>query len=110
MYCKYRFPPPAPPADVPSPGESSAITQPQNNQTETTTTSAISSFFHISSFVKRQTHSKCSIMASTEKRSDLIALARELNGVPMCDDYEKMISGMLCVSPISFISHPQIDV
>lgn len=36
-------------------------------------------------------------MASTEKRSDLIALARELNGVPMCDDYEKMISGMLCV-------------
>lgn len=36
-------------------------------------------------------------MASTEKRADLIALARYLNGVPMCDDYEKMISGMLCV-------------
>lgn len=42
-------------------------------------------------------------MASTEKRSDLIALARELNGVPMCDDYEKMISGMLCVSILLFI-------
>lgn len=36
-------------------------------------------------------------MASTEKRADLIAVARELSGVPMCDDYEKMISGMLCV-------------
>ncbi|KAJ5670738.1 uncharacterized protein N7477_006101 [Penicillium maclennaniae] len=34
-------------------------------------------------------------MASTEKRPDLIAIARDLPGVPMCDDYEKMISGML---------------
>lgn len=39
-------------------------------------------------------------MASAEKRSDLIAIARELSGVPMCDDYEKMISGMLCVFPV----------
>lgn len=34
-------------------------------------------------------------MAATEKRPELIAIARDLNGVPMCDDYEKMISGML---------------
>ncbi|KAJ5167727.1 uncharacterized protein N7482_003321 [Penicillium canariense] len=34
-------------------------------------------------------------MASSEKRADLIALARDLSGVPMSDDYEKMISGML---------------
>lgn len=36
-----------------------------------------------------------STMASTEKRPDLIAIARDLPGVPMSDDYEKMISGML---------------
>ncbi|GLI74572.1 hypothetical protein PoHVEF18_002816 [Penicillium ochrochloron] len=34
-------------------------------------------------------------MASSKKRPDLIALARDLPGVPMSDDYEKMISGML---------------
>lgn len=34
-------------------------------------------------------------MASTEKQPDLIALACQLSGIPMCDDYEKMISGML---------------
>ncbi|KAJ5584664.1 maltose/galactoside acetyltransferase [Penicillium hispanicum] len=34
-------------------------------------------------------------MAATEKRPDLIEVARGLSGVPMCDDYEKMISGML---------------
>ncbi|KAJ5239417.1 maltose/galactoside acetyltransferase [Penicillium chermesinum] len=34
-------------------------------------------------------------MAAKEKRPELIALARDLNGVPMCEDYEKMISGML---------------
>ncbi|KAF3387142.1 hypothetical protein F1880_001244 [Penicillium rolfsii] len=34
-------------------------------------------------------------MASSEKRPDLIAIARDLPGVPMSDDYEKMISGML---------------
>lgn len=34
-------------------------------------------------------------MASAEKRPDLVAIARGLSGVPMCDDYEKMISGML---------------
>lgn len=42
-------------------------------------------------------------MASREKRPDLIAIARDLRGVPMCDDYEKMISGMLCVSPSTII-------
>lgn len=36
-------------------------------------------------------------MAAKEKRPELIAIARDLNGVPMCDDYEKMISGMLYV-------------
>jgi hypothetical protein len=36
-------------------------------------------------------------MAATEKRPDLIDIARDLPGVPMCDDYEKMISGMLYV-------------
>lgn len=46
-------------------------------------------------------------MAATEKRPDLIALASELNGVPMCDDYEKMISGMLCVaSSLSSLHRP----
>lgn len=50
-------------------------------------------------------------MAATEKRPDLITLARELNGVPMCDDYEKMISGMLCVaSSISFLYNPAFNV
>ncbi|KAJ5440097.1 uncharacterized protein N7458_011095 [Penicillium daleae] len=34
-------------------------------------------------------------MASPVKRPELIALARDLAGVPMSDDYEKMISGML---------------
>ena len=34
-------------------------------------------------------------MAAQEKRPDLIAIARELPRVPMCEDYEKMISGML---------------
>ncbi|CEJ56646.1 putative acetyltransferase [Penicillium brasilianum] len=34
-------------------------------------------------------------MASSAKRPELIAIARDLAGVPMSDDYEKMISGML---------------
>lgn len=37
-------------------------------------------------------------MASQEKNPELIAFARDLAEVPMCDDYEKMISGMLYVS------------
>jgi hypothetical protein len=40
-------------------------------------------------------------MASIEKREDMISIARDLSGAPMCDDYEKMISGMLCV-PLLF--------
>ncbi|PLN84355.1 maltose acetyltransferase-domain-containing protein [Aspergillus taichungensis] len=34
-------------------------------------------------------------MAATEKRPEIIALARDLQGVPMCEDYERMISGMM---------------
>ena len=34
-------------------------------------------------------------MARTETRSDFIALAKTLTNTPWCDDYEKMISGML---------------
>lgn len=34
---------------------------------------------------------------ATQKRPDIIKLAKTLKGVPMCDEYEKMISGMLWV-------------
>ncbi|KAJ5110524.1 acetyltransferase [Penicillium argentinense] len=34
-------------------------------------------------------------MAATEKRPEIIELSRELRGVPHCEDYEKMISGMM---------------
>lgn len=34
-------------------------------------------------------------MAATEKRPEIIELARGLNDVPMCEDYERMISGMM---------------
>jgi hypothetical protein len=34
-------------------------------------------------------------MARTERRLDFIALAKTLTSTPWCDDYEKMISGML---------------
>ena len=34
-------------------------------------------------------------MAATEKRLEIIALARDLRGVPMCEDYERMVSGMM---------------
>lgn len=80
------------------PGNLRPIRNPRLNQVETTSPRSPASS-HIPSFVKDNLSSKCTAMASTEKRPDLIALARELNGVPMCDDYEKMISGMLCVFP-----------
>ncbi|KAJ5349476.1 hypothetical protein N7541_007203 [Penicillium brevicompactum] len=34
-------------------------------------------------------------MAATAKRPEIIELARGLRGVPMCEDYERMISGMM---------------
>ncbi|KAJ5817442.1 hypothetical protein N7447_009675 [Penicillium robsamsonii] len=34
-------------------------------------------------------------MAATEKRPEIIELARGLARVPMCEDYERMISGMM---------------
>lgn len=34
-------------------------------------------------------------MASQEKRADLIAAAKQFENVPWCEEYEKMISGML---------------
>ncbi|KAL3455309.1 maltose acetyltransferase-domain-containing protein [Aspergillus heterothallicus] len=34
-------------------------------------------------------------MAATAKRPEIIEIARGLNHIPMCDDYEKMISGMM---------------
>ncbi|KAL4919084.1 maltose acetyltransferase-domain-containing protein [Aspergillus aurantiobrunneus] len=33
--------------------------------------------------------------AATEKRPEIIEIARGLNHVPMCEDYERMVSGML---------------
>ena len=32
---------------------------------------------------------------ATHKRADIIKVARTLKGIPMCEEYEKMISGML---------------
>lgn len=37
-------------------------------------------------------------MAATEKRPEIIELARGLTGVPFCEDYERMVSGMMYVS------------
>jgi hypothetical protein len=34
-------------------------------------------------------------MASKEKNANELAKAKELNHVPWCEEYEKMISGML---------------
>ncbi|KAK9238614.1 trimeric LpxA-like protein [Lipomyces kononenkoae] len=34
-------------------------------------------------------------MANTEKNEEFIAYAKTLTGIPWCDDYERMISGML---------------
>ncbi|KAF7509868.1 hypothetical protein GJ744_007379 [Endocarpon pusillum] len=36
-----------------------------------------------------------STLPATQKRPDIIKLAKTLKGVPMCEEYEKMISGML---------------
>lgn len=37
-------------------------------------------------------------MASTQKDAAAIEAAKELANVPWCDDYEKMISGVLYVN------------
>lgn len=34
-------------------------------------------------------------MAATQKRPEIIDIARGLDHVPMCEDYERMVSGML---------------
>lgn len=44
-------------------------------------------------------------MAATEKRPEIIDLARGLAGVPLCEDYERMISGMMYVSFTIYL-HP----
>jgi len=36
-------------------------------------------------------------MAAKQKNEEQIVLARKLNHVPWCEEYEKMISGMLYV-------------
>lgn len=36
-------------------------------------------------------------MAAAEKDPKAIELAKTLEHIPWCDDYEKMISGVLCV-------------
>jgi hypothetical protein len=36
-------------------------------------------------------------MAATEKRPEIIELALKLAGVPFCEDYERMVSGMMYV-------------
>lgn len=46
------------------------------------------------------------MMASTEKDPAIIAHAKTLENTPWCDDYEKMISGVLCVHP----SHPVLHL
>jgi hypothetical protein len=38
-------------------------------------------------------------MAATAKRPEIIEIARGLKNVPMCEDYEKMISGMMYLLP-----------
>lgn len=49
-------------------------------------------------------------MAATTKDDKAIALAKELRNVPWCEDYEKMISGMLYVlSPATSHHHALAD-
>lgn len=39
-------------------------------------------------------------MAAQQKDEEQIALARKLNHVPWCEEYERMISGMLYAVPL----------
>jgi hypothetical protein len=41
-------------------------------------------------------------MAATAKRPEIIEIARGLKNIPMCEDYEKMISGMMYLPPRSY--------
>lgn len=43
-------------------------------------------------------------MACTEKSAKAIAIAKALTNTPWCDDYEKMISGMVFVQLLRFCS------
>jgi hypothetical protein len=36
-------------------------------------------------------------MAALEKRPEIIELSRGLTGVPHCEDYDRMVSGMMYV-------------
>lgn len=36
-------------------------------------------------------------IAATKKRPEIINIAKTLKNIPMCEEYEKMVSGMLCV-------------
>jgi hypothetical protein len=36
-------------------------------------------------------------MAANAKRPEIIELSRDLRGIPQCEDYERMISGMMSV-------------
>lgn len=36
-------------------------------------------------------------MAATAKRPEILELSRDLRGIPQCEDYERMISGMMLV-------------
>lgn len=36
-------------------------------------------------------------MAATEKRPEIIELSKGLQGIPVCEDYDRMISGMMYV-------------
>jgi hypothetical protein len=38
-------------------------------------------------------------MAATEKRPEIIELSKGLQGIPVCADYDRMISGMMYVRP-----------
>lgn len=39
-------------------------------------------------------------MAATAKRPEIIELSRDLRGVPQCEEYECMISGMMYVKSL----------
>lgn len=41
-------------------------------------------------------------VAAKEKRPDIINIAKTFNGIPDCEEYEKMISGMLWALYVSY--------
>lgn len=44
-------------------------------------------------------------MAVNAKRPEIIELSRGLRGIPQCEDYERMISGMMYVQSTSIVIH-----